>query len=627
MSHAALPPLPDAGRIELRRLGLRRALFAALVLATMAAATWAFAALLGRDGLDGFDMALVALFLISLPWYAIGLWNAAVGLAVLGLARDPVAAVVPAARRLANGPLRSRTAVVMPVHNETPERVFRHFEAVARSLEATGHGDAFELFLLSDTRQPEIALEEERLFAVWKRRAPHPERLHYRRRRENTRYKTGNLWDFLETHGGRFDYMLILDADSLMSGGAILRAVRIADANPEIGILQTLVVGLPSRSAFARIFQFGMRHGLRAYTAGAAWWQGDCGSFWGHNALVRIAPFMAHCRLPTLPGKPPFGGDILSHDQVEAVMMRRAGWQVRVVPEEDGSFEENPPALPEFLQRDLRWCQGNWQYLRLLRLPGLHLMGRVQLLLAILMYITGPAWVLASLVAVLAALTTGRLPVVSYPVMAPLPTGGGDALGWGFLAFMLVLPLAAKLAGVAQVLADRALRRANGGGLGVLRSFAVEHALSLILAPAMAVAETVMLLKMALGRKIAWDAQLRDAHGVPLRAALGLLWPQLLLGLLYLAAAVAAMPQAWPWAVIFALPLVAAAPVTTLTARADLGLWLARRGICAVPEEIAPPAIVVEAGHAFDIRRASTAPAPTSGSVATLPAPAAPPVD
>ena len=188
--------------------------------------------------------------------------------------------------------------------------------------------------------------------------------------------------------------MLPLDADSLMSGDQIVRLTRMMQAHPKIGILQSLVVGMPSSSAFARIFQFGMRHGMRSYTMGQAWWVGDCGPFWGHNALVRIKPFHEQCDLPMLPGKPPLGGHVLRHDQVEATLMRRAGYEVRVLPEERGSWEENPPTMLEFARRDVRWCQGNMQYLKLLDLPGLYPMSRFQLVWAILMFIGIPAWTL-----------------------------------------------------------------------------------------------------------------------------------------------------------------------------------------------------------------------------------------
>jgi hypothetical protein len=222
-----------------------------------------------------------------------------------------------------------------------------------------------------------------------------------RRRSDGVGYKAGNIRDFLDRWGDDYDLMLGLDADSFLGASSILHMVRIVQANPMLGILQSLVVGMPSRSAFARIFQFGMRHGMRSYTMGAAWWAGDCGPYWGHNAVIRVAPFRAHCRLPVLSGNGPLSGHILSHDQIEAVLMRRAGYEVRVLPEEMESFEENPPHLTEFTRRDLRWCQGNMQYWRLLAMPGLKPMSRFQIAWAILMYLSAFAWVAFMLLAAL----------------------------------------------------------------------------------------------------------------------------------------------------------------------------------------------------------------------------------
>jgi membrane glycosyltransferase len=173
---------------------------------------------------------------------------------------------------------------------------------VEASLEATGHGGSFTYFVLSDTSDGRVAAAEEAAVAAWRGRSPSPHHIVYRRRADNRGFKAGNVRDFCETHGRDHDLMLPLDADSLMSGDAILRMVRIMQAHPRLGILQSLVVGAPARSAFTRMFQFGMRQGMRPYTMGSAWWAGDCGPFWGHNALVRIAPFAEHCRLPVLPG-------------------------------------------------------------------------------------------------------------------------------------------------------------------------------------------------------------------------------------------------------------------------------------------------------------------------------------
>ena len=201
-------------------------------------------------------------------------------------------------------------------------------------------------------------------FAALKLRHPRAGFLHYRRRPANTGFKAGNLREFAERTDGDYDHMIVLDADSLMSAAAMLRLVRVMQANPRLGILQTLVTGQPAESAFARIFQFGMRHSMRTHTIGIAWWQGPSGPYWGHNAIIRLQPFIAHCRLPVLPGRPPLGGPVLSHDQVEAALMRAAGYEVRVIADEFESWEENPPSLPDFIKRDLRWCQGNMQYLQ-----------------------------------------------------------------------------------------------------------------------------------------------------------------------------------------------------------------------------------------------------------------------
>ncbi len=279
----------------------------------MAAALAALAYVLAADGLGIVDLLMLTAFLVTLPWTVIGFWNAVIGLLILHFAPDPVAVVMPLVRDLdGETPLRGRTALVMPVFEEDPERVVRHLRTTVESLDATGDGDRFEVFLLSDTQSPEIAEDEARRFAAWQAEGPCPGRLVYRRRAGNGGHKTGNLWELIERVGDRFDYMVVLDADSLMTGPALTRLVRLMDAHPRLGILQTLVTGLPSRSAFARLFQFGMRHGMRSYTTGSAWWQGDGGPYWGHNAILRLAPFRAHCRLPTLPGRPPSAAEFLA---------------------------------------------------------------------------------------------------------------------------------------------------------------------------------------------------------------------------------------------------------------------------------------------------------------------------
>ena len=228
----------------------------------------------------------------------------------------------------------------------------------------------FSYFVLSDTNDPVLAIEEEAMAHAWALETGAPHRVVYRRRSDNEGFKAGNVRDFCSRWGSSFELMLPLDADSLMTGETILRMVRMMQAYPKLGILQSLVTGMPTKSGFARMFQFGMRHGMRPYTMGYAWWTADCGPFWGHNALVRIKPFVDHCDLPLLSGTGPLCGHVLSHDQVEATLMRRGGYEVRVWPEECGSWEENPPTLADFSRRDVRWCQGNLQYVKLLETAG-----------------------------------------------------------------------------------------------------------------------------------------------------------------------------------------------------------------------------------------------------------------
>ena len=377
---------------ELRR---RRLLVAGLNIVTWVSFMWGVASVLGAGGWTALDYVLFIAFAIGSPWTVLGFWNSVIGFWLLHIAKDPMQQVAPfAAAGDLLAPLTVRTAILMTLRNEDPARAFLRLRTVKASVDATGEGRQFDYFILSDTNDPVAAKAEDGAAKAWAAEVGEPGRIVYRRRTVNTGFKAGNVREFCEQWGGRYELMLPLDADSLMSGQAIVRLTRMMQAYPRLGILQSLVVGMPSSSMFARIFQFGMRHGMRTYTMGQSWWVGECGPFWGHNALVRIRPFVEKCDLPILPGKPPLGGHVLSHDQVEATLMRRAGYEVRVLPIEDGSWEENPPTMLDFAKRDVRWCQGNMQYVKLLDLPGLYPMSRFQLVWAILMFLGIPAWTL-----------------------------------------------------------------------------------------------------------------------------------------------------------------------------------------------------------------------------------------
>jgi membrane glycosyltransferase len=371
--------------------------------------------------------------------------------------------------------------------------------------------------------------------------------------------------------------MLPLDADSLMSGPEIVRLTRMMQAHPKLGILQSLVVGMPSASAFARIFQFGMRHGMRSYTMGQAWWVGDCGPFWGHNALVRIKPFVEECDLPMLPGSPPLGGHVLSHDQVEATLMRRAGYEVRVLPEERGSWEENPPTMLEFAQRDIRWCQGNMQYIKLLDLPGLYPMSRFQLVWAILMFMGIPAWTL--MIALLPVATWESRDIADFPATL--------AIGL-YIAFftMFLMP---KFAGFIDAMLTRGGVKRYGGRVRFVASTAIELVFSFLQGAVSTVRTSIFMIGLMFGKSVVWGGQSRDARRLSWAAAAWGLWPQTVFGLLVCSALLLIEPAVFWWSLPLTAGYLLAIPFAVLTAHPAFGRALQRLGLCGIPEDFDTP--------------------------------------
>ncbi|MCA8931410.1 MAG: glucans biosynthesis glucosyltransferase MdoH [Rhodospirillaceae bacterium] len=573
-----------------RRLLLRRVLFATAVLATVGGLGVWMAKVLSLHGWQPLEFLMLASYLITTPWVAVGLWNAVIGVLVLRLARDPVAAVTPPVRRVAeNAPVTGKIAVIMPVYNEDAARVFKHLKVVSDSLEATGQADRFDIHLLSDSNDPATMAAEDAGFARWQSGHPRAGQIFYRRRVVNDRRKVGNIKEFVDRCGDNYDAMVVLDADSVMTGNAIVRLVRVLEANPDAGIIQALSLGLPSKSGFARLFQFGMRHGMRVYATGQAWWQGDEGPYWGHNAVVRIAPFRAHCDLPDIPQGRAFPGQIISHDQIEAAVMRQAGYGVWVVPEEGGSYEENPPTYFDFLKRDLRWCQGNTQYLGLIGMKGFRArpMGWFQIGHAILMYLSVPAW-LAFIFAGFTQAALYTMGVADEAILGPLGSVSVEEGLWLFLT-MMALVFAPKLVGVAGVLTSATRRRTYGGAGRLLISTLAEIVFSILLSPVIAVAVTLFLIRLVFGRRVGWGSQERDAHAVPLGVAVRGLWPQLAIGAGAGLGLAFALPSALPWAVPFFGSLLLSVPFACLTADPGFGRWLTRHKIAAIPEELATP--------------------------------------
>jgi membrane glycosyltransferase len=541
----------------------RRALFLLLLLLCCAVPLWLLWQALGVGGFTVWEGAIVALVAVIAPWIGTLAASSLIGFVLLLRARDPLPLVW---RKPAGGAIFLRTALVLTVRNEDLAGSLAAQRKLLDGLDA----EKFHFWVLSDTQDSALAAAEEEAFAAFRLADPNPVRLHYRRRAENTGYKAGNVMDFVRHEGREYDAMLTLDADSVMAPRTVLRLVRLMQAEPDCALVQTLIAARPTASVFPRLFQFGMRHGMRSYATGIAWWQGQDGPYWGHNALLRLAAFRAHGAMPTLPN----GARILSHDQVEAAMLRAAGWQVRLDPNEDGSWEGNPPDMLSFLARDTRWMAGNLQYFALLRLPIFRAMGRVQLALAILLFLMSPILALVMLLGLVNAFD---------------PAGAVDA-GLGLLATWLLALLywSPKLLGSLEVAIDPARRAHWGGGCRLARGVALECVFDLLLLPIRAVSHSGAMLGLLLGRKVGWAPQQREAARLRWAVAARALWWHTLVGAALLVGFALAGGMALAWAAPFLLGPLLSMPFAVLTTEPRLARRYVHHGTAAVPEEFRP---------------------------------------
>ena len=362
------------GRITLRGLA-----FGSAVTSTVLVVSWQALEMLRLNGLNALKLAIFLLFLTLLIPIAISFWTAVIGFVIQLRGGDPLA-LTRSLREEETGKLDlPRTAVVMPAYNEEPTRLFAGLAATYESLQTTGQLSRFDFYLLSDSNNPDTWVREEVAFAELRGALQDQGRLHYRNRRDNKERKTGNIAEFCASWGERYRYMIVLDADSIMTGASLVDLVRLMEKNPSAGIIQSSPVPVNRQTLFGRLQQFATQAYSQVFATGLNFWQAGAGNYWGHNAIIRIQPFVQHCRLPTLSGEEPMGGQILSHDFIEAAFMRRAGWRIYLATELRGSYEEVPPSLITYAARDRRWCQGNLQHTRLLFTPGLHIINRLHL--------------------------------------------------------------------------------------------------------------------------------------------------------------------------------------------------------------------------------------------------------
>ena len=573
-----------------RRLGLLLA-----VIATAAAATTRLAqVVLPQNENDILRIVQIVLFSLLFAWVSAGFYTALMGYWVMR--RGDRYAM--SAHQAGTGPIdaSARTAVIMPICNEQVSTVFAGLRATWESLQRTGSGELFDMFILSDTSDEQTRAEELAAWQSLQLELGEDCRIFYRLRHRRTKRKAGNVADFCRRWGRDYRYMVVLDADSVMSGDSLVTLVRLMERNPRAGILQTAPQTCGLTTVHARSQQFASRVAGRLFTAGMQFWQLGESHYWGHNAIIRVAPFMKHCALAPLAGHGGLGGEILSHDFVEAALMRRAGYQVWVVQDLVGSYEQQPPNLLEELKRDRRWCQGNLQNAQLIAEPGLHGVHRAMFLTGAMAYLSAPMWLAFIIVSTGIWLFTG-VDATASAAGASLTGGTSSMLPhvvrhiaplWLATAIMLMLP---RVLGVLAIV-QRGEAPAYGGTRALVLGTLMEAGLSTLQAPVRMVAHSMFVFVALTGIKLDWRSPPREANDVLWREALERFGSiSAIVGALAIVA-LARHAGALLWLAPVGVPLLLSVPLVVLTSRVSLGEQLRGQGLLITPEELRAPAVL-----------------------------------
>ncbi|CAI3931629.1 Membrane glycosyltransferase (MdoH) [Commensalibacter communis] len=493
--------------------------------------------------------------------------------------------------------LIKKTAVLMPTYNEDPHRVLAGLKAIYDSIQATGQGKQFDFFILSDTTNPDVWVEEEAAFLRFRQKTGDDTHIFYRRRFKNTDRKAGNLGDWVRRFGGGYDHMLSLDADSLMEGDTVVRVCAAMEANEGVGLIQTLPVIVNGTTLFARLQQFAGRVYGPTIAYGIAWWHGSESNYWGHNAVIRIKAFAEQAGMPHLPSvRKPFGGMIMSHDFVEAALMRRGRWAIHMVPALQGSYEESPPSLTDIAVRDRRWCQGNLQHIMVIPTKKLSWISRIHMLTGIGAYIMSPLWLLSLLVGIMVSLQalfvkpeyftgTDRVLFPNWPQVDPV------LAKYVFILTMLVL-LAPKFLAWIAMFFNPELRKGCGGSIKALSSIFLETLIGGLIAPIAMLIQTTAVMSILLGYDSGWNAQRRDVGFIPLKDVVRDYWRHTAFGILVGIFAWEVSPSLFFWMTPVLLGLLLAIPLVWITSSQRFGAFCMKIGLLIIPEETARPDIL-----------------------------------
>ena len=582
----------DNQKAALDSVALRRACIFTGTAAMTAAGCYEMYEVLQVGGVTILEWMVLFLFVLLFAWIAFSFMSVLAGFVVLLFrAKDPLG-IDPAAPLPSIG---SRNAMLLPTYNEDPYRIMARLRAMCESVDQSGYGSGFDWFVLSDTTNPSVWIAEEKCF-LRLREDLRAKNIFYRHRPENIARKSGNIEDWIKRFGAGYDHMIILDADSLMTGDTIVRLVSAMERHPGVALIQTLPIVVNARTLFARLQQFSGRLYGPLIAAGIAWWHGSEGNYWGHNAIIRVRAFAQDAGLPDLHGRKPFGGHILSHDFVEAALMRRTGWAIRMVPTLGGSFEECPPSLLDFAARDRRWCQGNLQHLAVLPARGLHWVSRLHLLTGIGSYLTAPLWLLFLVLGILISLQAQFVRPEYFPkgfsLFPKWPAQDPILAAWVFVGTMglLILP---KL--LAYVLLETQTRNRTqfGGGLLVFVGVMIETFLSGLTAPVMMIFQSSAVGEILLGRDAGWQVQRRDDGEWPTSDLIRKYAVPTLFGVGMAASAFAVSLPLLLWMAPVIVGLLLSVPIAMLSSRvSDPNSRLFR-----TPEQTAPPQVLIRANE------------------------------
>ncbi|MFH0754036.1 MAG: glucans biosynthesis glucosyltransferase MdoH [Candidatus Omnitrophota bacterium] len=581
----------DAKRARI--LIFRRTVFFILIIVSTFLAGITFTTIMSAQGLTPLALSIIVIYVFLFGWISFSFWTGIFGFFVAMRGED---GALPLPREVGSIAPETRIALIMPVYNEEMARIYASLRASYESLKGTGELDRFDFFILSDSVESEYVLMEETAWSELCRDLGGFGRIFYRRRKVRLHKKSGNVGDFCRRWGSLYKYMIIFDADSLMEGELLVRMVNMMEARADIGILQTAPVAMNQHSLVSRLQQFASHVYGPLFFAGLRFWQLDESGFWGHNAIVRMAPFMKYCALPKLSGGPPFGGEILSHDFVEAALMRRAGWGVWLAYELEGSYEELPPNLLEELERDRRWCQGNIQHLRLMFMKKISFGHRLLFLNGNVFYFSSLLWFLLLVLMTVHAVTNFfHTTVYFWPderTLFPHWPVQYRALSIQLLVVTAMFLFIPKVLSFALIASSRQNAQRFGGVARLAASVLLETVFSTVLAPLRMIFHAWYVVLNLIGQKLVWKSQVRRSRSTSLAEALKAYGPGTVGAMVWGAIAFVVNKTLFWWVSMIVLPLLLAVPISMWCSYPSLGIFFRRHGLFLTPVEVFPSKVL-----------------------------------